>query len=118
MPDIVPVATARQRRQFVELPYSLYAGHPHWVPPLQRDERRRLSPGHNAFLAHAEMDLWLATANGLSDRFLTARLYRTAGTTAGAFGATAQALSGLGRSAGDFRLALPGARPLAGRRRR
>lgn len=55
----------------------------------------------------------LATANGLSDRFLTARLYRTAGTTAGAFGATAQALSGLGRSADDFRLALPGARPLA-----
>jgi GNAT superfamily N-acetyltransferase len=64
MPDIVPVVTARQRRQFVELPYSLYAGHPHWVPPLRRDERRRLSPGHNAFLAHAEMDLWLATANG------------------------------------------------------
>lgn len=62
--DIVPVTTARQRRQFVELPYSLYAGHPHWVPPLRRDERRRLSPRHNAFLAHAEMDLWLATANG------------------------------------------------------
>src|SRR5260370_28991838 len=64
MPDIVQVASARQRRQFVELPYSLYAGHPHWVPPLRRDERRRLSPGHNAFLAHAEMDLWLATTNG------------------------------------------------------
>src|SRR5580704_3583213 len=64
MPDIVPVATARQRRQFVELPYSMYAGHPHWVPPLRRDERHRLSPAHNAFLAHAEMDLWLAMTDG------------------------------------------------------
>ncbi len=55
----------------------------------------------------------LASANGLRDRFLTARLYRTAGTTAGAFGATGRALAGLGRSAMDFRLALPGARPIA-----
>ena len=59
MPEIVPVTTARQLRQFVDLPYSLYADHPHWVPPLRRDEHRRLSPRHNAFLQHAEMDLWL-----------------------------------------------------------
>jgi hypothetical protein len=62
--EIVPVTTPRQRRQFVELPYTLYAGDAHWVPPLRRDERRRLSPATNAFLAHASMDLWLATANG------------------------------------------------------
>ena len=64
MIEIVPVTTARQRRQFVELPYALYANHPHWVPPLRRDEHRRLSPKANAFLSHADMDLWLAIANG------------------------------------------------------
>jgi CHAT domain-containing protein len=55
----------------------------------------------------------VAEANGLRDRFLTARLYRTAGVTAGAAGETGTALTGLGRSAADFRLALPGARPIA-----
>ncbi len=64
MSDIVPVATARQLRRFIDLPYSLYANHPHWVPPLRRDEYRRLSPAHNAFLQHAAMDLWLASSGG------------------------------------------------------
>jgi hypothetical protein len=47
-------------REFVELPYRLYADHPHWVPPLRRDEWRRLSPRHNAFFEHAELQLWIA----------------------------------------------------------
>lgn len=64
MPDIVPVTTARRIRQFVDLPYSLYAKYPHWVPPLRRDEHHRLSPRHNAFLQHAEMHLWLAMSGG------------------------------------------------------
>jgi hypothetical protein len=51
-------------KRFVELPYDLYAGDPHWVPPLRRDEHRRLSPRHNPFLAHAEMALFLATRDG------------------------------------------------------
>lgn len=62
--EVVRVSTPRQRREFVELPYALYAGDPHWVPPLRRDERRRLDPAHNPFLDHAEMHLWLAIAGG------------------------------------------------------
>ena len=64
MTELVPVTTARLVKQFVELPYSLYASHGHWVPPLRRDERRRLSPKHNPFLDHADMRLWLAQSNG------------------------------------------------------
>ncbi len=60
--EVVGVSTPRQRRQFADLPYELYAGDPHWVPPLRRDERRRLDPAHNPFLDHAEMQLWLAIA--------------------------------------------------------
>jgi hypothetical protein len=60
MADIVPVTSAALEKQFVELPYSLYRKYPHWVPPLRRDEHNRLSPGHNPFFKHAEMDLWLA----------------------------------------------------------
>jgi hypothetical protein len=64
MIEILPVANSGQVRQFVELPYQLYAGVPQWVPPLRRDERRRLTPRHNPFLAHAEMQLWIARDRG------------------------------------------------------
>jgi hypothetical protein len=64
MSAIVPVETARHLSEFVELPYRLYAGHPHWVPPLRRDERRRFSRQHNAFLQHADMRLWLLRDRG------------------------------------------------------
>jgi GNAT superfamily N-acetyltransferase len=47
-------------RRFVDLPYRLYRGDPHFVPPLRRDEIRRLSPAHYPFFRHAEMALWLA----------------------------------------------------------
>jgi hypothetical protein len=64
MTELVPVTTARLVKQFVELPYSLYVNQDHWVPPLRRDEHRRLSPKHNAFLDHAAMSLWLARSDG------------------------------------------------------
>src|SRR5262245_23354529 len=57
--SIVEVRTPRQMRQFVEFPYELYRADRHWIPPLRRDEYRRLSPRHNPFLHHAEMSMWL-----------------------------------------------------------
>jgi len=57
---VVAVESAAQRRAFIELPYRLYAGDPHFVPPLRRDEYRRFDPAHNPFLHHADMRLWLA----------------------------------------------------------
>ena len=64
MLEILPVNTPQLARWFVELPYALYRQDPHWVPPLRRDERRRLDRRHNPFLDHADMDLWLARSNG------------------------------------------------------
>jgi hypothetical protein len=58
------VTTSRLRKQFVELPYTLYARDPHWVPPLRRDEYRRLDRAHNPFFEHADMQLWLAMTDG------------------------------------------------------
>jgi GNAT superfamily N-acetyltransferase len=59
-PAIVAADTARLRRQFIELPYRLYASDSRFVPMLRRDERRRFDPRHNPFLEHAEIRLWLA----------------------------------------------------------
>jgi hypothetical protein len=62
--DVVEATSSSMMREFVELPYALYARHPQWIPPLKRDERRRLSPAHNAFFDHAEVRCWLARVNG------------------------------------------------------
>jgi hypothetical protein len=57
---LLAVNSAALRREFVDLPYRLYANTPVWVPPLRRDEHRRLDPAHNPFFEHGEMSLWLA----------------------------------------------------------
>ncbi|MGE5246586.1 MAG: N-acetyltransferase [Betaproteobacteria bacterium] len=61
---VVSASTNALVREFVELPYRLYVAQPHWVPPLRRDEYRRLAPRHNPFHEHAEMALWIARAGG------------------------------------------------------
>ena len=61
---VTRVASRSDRRAFVELPYALYANVPQWIPPLRRDEHRRLSAHHNPFLDHATVELWLARRGG------------------------------------------------------
>ena len=63
MTAVVSVASDADRRRFIDFPYARYEGDRHWVPPLRRDEHRRLSP-RNPFLAHADMNLWLAIDEG------------------------------------------------------
>ena len=62
--DILLVDSPARVREFVELPYVMYAADRRWIPPLRRDEKRRLSVRHNPFLEHADMELWLARSNG------------------------------------------------------
>ena len=54
----------RDIREFVDLPYAMYKSSEHWIPPLKRDERNRLSPDHNPFFEHADVRLWLARRGG------------------------------------------------------
>ena len=61
---VTRVASRRERKAFVDLPFTLYAQTPQWIPPLRRDEHRRLSPRHNPFFDHATIDLWLAERDG------------------------------------------------------
>ncbi len=48
---------------FLELPYRLYAGHPHWVPPL-RSAHRKVFTRKTAFFEHGQMALFLARRDG------------------------------------------------------
>ena len=64
--SITAVASAADRARFVELPYRLYAGDPHWVPPL-RSEARALIDGvkGNPWFGHGRAQLWLAERDGV-----------------------------------------------------
>lgn len=61
---VSPVAGRRQLQAFVRFPHRLYRGNPHWVPPLDADERDTLRPDRNPAFAHCQARLWLAWRDG------------------------------------------------------
>jgi GNAT superfamily N-acetyltransferase len=58
--DVRPVRDRRALRQFIDLPYRAYRGHPHWVPPLRLVEWARLDARKNPFHDHAVVQPFLA----------------------------------------------------------
>jgi hypothetical protein len=63
--DIRPVAGAADRRAFIDLPWTLYASDPNWIPPL-KSEVAGLIGGEksNPWFEHAEAAFWLAWRDG------------------------------------------------------
>ncbi len=53
----------RALREFIRLPWYVYANDPVWIPPLLAERRQHLSP-RNPYFAHASCRLWLAYRNG------------------------------------------------------
>jgi GNAT superfamily N-acetyltransferase len=62
--EVVPVRGDRDRESFIRLPWRIYDGDPHWVPPLLRDERVFLDPVKNPFFEHGAVELFLARREG------------------------------------------------------
>lgn len=54
------VQDRRALHEFVRLPWRVYRGDRNWVPPLISERLDRLNPGRNPFLAHAQVQLFLA----------------------------------------------------------
>lgn len=61
---ITPIASKADRKAFVDLPWRLYAGDPHWAPPLKSEVYALITPGKNPFFGHAEAQYFLARRNG------------------------------------------------------
>ncbi len=62
--EVSRVSERRALRAFVELPYRIYAGDPHWAPPLRSDVREILDERKNPFWKHARRRLFLARREG------------------------------------------------------
>ncbi len=60
MITIKEVASKRELKQFVKFPFSLYKGHPNWVPPLIGDDMKTLSKDKNPSFEHCESVYFLA----------------------------------------------------------
>jgi hypothetical protein len=57
--EILPVGGEDERRDFLRLPWLLYANDPHWVPPLLFERRQHLSK-RNPYFQHASFQAWVA----------------------------------------------------------
>jgi GNAT superfamily N-acetyltransferase len=58
--EVRPVASKRELKAFMRLPWRLYRNEPKWVPPLLMDLRKRLDRRRNPFFEHAEAEYFLA----------------------------------------------------------
>ncbi len=53
-------ANKKQIKDFLTLPFRLYADTPQWVPPLEMDDRIRLNPKRYPFYQHSQAGFFLA----------------------------------------------------------
>lgn len=61
--DIKPLTNRQERRNFIKLPWHIYADDPVWVPPLRLERQLHFSAS-NPFFEHGTWQAWLAYRNG------------------------------------------------------
>jgi GNAT superfamily N-acetyltransferase len=66
MPGLVirPVHSKGDLKQFIKLPFRLYADEPNWVPPLISERKMHLDRVKNPFFEHADAEYFLAERDG------------------------------------------------------
>jgi GNAT superfamily N-acetyltransferase len=74
--EVRPVASKRELKAFMRLPWRLYRNEPNWVPPLLMDLRKRLDRERNPFFEHAEAEYFLAWRDGRPAGRITAQVDR------------------------------------------
>ncbi|MCF7797198.1 MAG: hypothetical protein K9N11_09830 [Lentisphaeria bacterium] len=60
---IIPVQSRREIRQFIDVPYRLYAGDPNWVPILEMEQKSWFKPSHE-FYSHGAAQGFIAVKDG------------------------------------------------------
>jgi GNAT superfamily N-acetyltransferase len=62
--DVQPVASRRDLKEFIELPYRLHSTSGVWVPPLRLERRLFLNRRLNPYFSHGDAQLFLARRDG------------------------------------------------------
>ncbi len=58
--EIITVKRRSELKDFIDLPWKIYAEYPNWVPPLKKEVRRMLDPCIHPFWEFSERILFLA----------------------------------------------------------
>lgn len=58
--EIIAVEGEPELKDFIDLPWRIYAEYPNWVPPLKKEVRRMLDPARHPFWEFSERILFLA----------------------------------------------------------
>ncbi|MGA9533758.1 MAG: hypothetical protein WBR18_13655 [Anaerolineales bacterium] len=56
----IDLGSGEHVRQFLDLPFRLYQGHPLWVPPIRLDARIQLDPKKHPYYDRSEAEFFLA----------------------------------------------------------
>lgn len=62
--EIIEVFSKRERKQFVNFPYTLYKNASMWVPPIKIEEKNALIPEKNPCMCYCDTQLWIARKDG------------------------------------------------------
>jgi GNAT superfamily N-acetyltransferase len=62
--EVIPVASRRERKQFLDLPWELYRDDPNWVPPIRIVQKELLNFRYHPFYDDAEIRNLLALRDG------------------------------------------------------
>jgi len=62
--EVTPVLNKKELMQFIKFPWKIFKNNKVWVPPLIGEMKKFLSPGHNPFFNHSEVELFCARKNG------------------------------------------------------
>jgi len=63
--SVIRVRSKGQLRRFVRLPWRIYAGDPHWVPPLRREVFTAFNIRKHPFHQHSDVQPYLAVRDGV-----------------------------------------------------
>ncbi|EHN11366.1 hypothetical protein PAI11_17550 [Patulibacter medicamentivorans] len=74
--QIRPVRTRGDLKRFIDLPFRLYRGQEHWVPPLRLMVAEQLNRKKNPWFEHAEAEYFLAERDGRVVGRITAHVDR------------------------------------------
>ncbi len=70
------MASRRDRREFVGLPYRLHSTSEQWIPPLRLERHMFLMPRFNPFFSEGEVQLFLARRDGRTVGRISAHIDR------------------------------------------
>jgi len=62
--EVIPVATKRDQKLFLELPWALHSQNPNWIPPLRQNQKELCGFARHPFYDNASCKAFLARRNG------------------------------------------------------